>query len=369
MQDVGRPISAQSGNRTLVSFPVHFSKTTINIQLTLDQSGRVAGLYFRNANDPLPPMWERPAYSKPELFHERSITVGSDEWKLPGTLTVPVGKGPFPAIVLVPGPGPNDRDESIFNTRIFADIAEGLASRGIAVLRYDKRSKTYSPQMSAMSYTLQEDIIEDAVRALTVLRAQPEVDPNRLFVLGHSLGGYAIPRIVKQYGKLAGAIVLAGNARHIEDVSVAQIEFMLNAKGGATPDEQKRLDLMKAEAARIKKLGDGTESSPILLGLPSAYYLDLKDYDPVAAAHRLGIPMLFLQGKRDFQVTGEDFKLWKAGLDGDKNITLRSYPSLNHLFISGVGPPGPSDYRKAGNVSPVVIDDISDWLLHVKHKG
>jgi fermentation-respiration switch protein FrsA (DUF1100 family) len=126
---------------------------------------------------------------------------------------------------------------------------------------------------------------------------------------------------------------------------------------------------MKAEAARIKKLGDGTESSPILLGLPSAYYLDLKDYDPVAAAHRLGIPMLFLQGKRDFQVTGEDFKLWKAGLDGDKNITLRSYPSLNHLFISGVGPPGPSDYRKAGNVSPVVIDDISDWLLHVKHKG
>ncbi len=367
MEEVGRPVSAKSGNRTLVSFPVRFSKTTVNIQLTVGESGQISGLYFRNANDPLPPMWERPAYSKPALFHDREVTIGSDDWKLPGTLTLPVGKGPFPAIVLVHGPGPNDRDESIYYTRIFADIAEGLASKGIAVLRYDKRTKVYAPQMTAMSYTLREETIDDAVRALKLVAGQPEVDPKRVFVLGHSLGGYAVPRIAKEYGKLAGAIILAGNARPIEDVSVAQVEFMLKAKGGATPDEQKRLDLMKAEAARIKNLGDGKEASPILLGLPSAYYLDLKSYDPVAEAHRLGIPLLILHGERDFQVTDADFNLWKAGLANDKNVTLKSYVALNHLFITGDGPPSPMDYRKAGNVSPVVIDDISNWLLRVKH--
>jgi dienelactone hydrolase len=368
MEEIGHPISAQSGKRTLVSFPVRFSKTSINIQLTVAESGQIAGLYFRNANDPLPPMWERPAYSKPGAFHERDVTVGSDDWKLPGTFTVPAGKSPFPVVVLVQGPGPNDRDESIYNTRIFADIAEGLASKGIAVLRYDKRTKVYAPQMTAMSYTLQDETIEDAVRALRLAAAQPESDPKRVFVLGHSLGGYAVPRIAKQYGKLAGAIVLAGNARPIEDVSVAQVEFMLKAKGGATPDEQKRLDLMKAEAARIKNLGDGKENSPILLGLPAAYYLDLKNYNPVAETRALSIPFLILHGERDFQVTDEDLKLWKAGLASDKNVTLKSYPALNHLFITGDGPPSPMDYRKAGNVSPVIIDDISDWLLHVKHK-
>jgi dipeptidyl aminopeptidase/acylaminoacyl peptidase len=339
----------------------------VSLQFTVTQSGQIAGLHFRSPNDFLPQTWNRPSYSNPELFRERDITVGADEWKLGGKFTFPSGKGPFPVVVLVHGPGPNDRDESIYATRIFEDIAEGLASRGIGVLRYDKRTKVYGPQMSEIAFTLQEETIEDAVRAIALARRQPEADPSRVFVLGHSLGGYAVPRIARQDGKLAGAIVLAGNARHIEDVSLAQTEFLLKAKGGASPDEQKRVELMKAEAAKVRSLVAANDNSPILLGLPTAYFLDLKGYDPAAEGRRLAIPMLFLQGERDFQVTLEDLDLWKAGLTGGKNITFHTYSSLNHLFIAGEGPPSPMEYRKPGNVAQAVIDDVAGWVVSQKH--
>jgi uncharacterized protein len=156
--------------------------------------------------------------------------------------------------------------------------------------------------------------------------------------------------------------VLAGNARHIEDVSVAQTEFMLKAKGGATADEQKRLELMKAEAAKVRSLAPGKDNPLVLLGLPVEYYLDLKNYDAPAEAKRLGIPMLFLQGERDFQVTMDDFNLWKNGFNGSKNARFQSYVTLNHLFIAGEGAPSPAEYRKPGNVAAAVVEDLTDWI-------
>ncbi len=362
LESVGAPVTAKAGTNDLISFPVRFSNTSVSIQLTVNESGRIAGLFFRPVTDPLPATWKRPAYSKPELFRERPVTIGNDDWKLNGTLTVPAGKGTFPALVLVHGPGPNDRDESIFSSRIFADLAEGLASRGIVVLRYEKRTKAYGPQMSAMAYTLREETIDDAVRAAALLRQQPEVNTRRIFVLGHSLGGYAVPRIARQDGNLAGAILLAANARHIEDISVAQTEYMLAAKGGASPDEQRRMELMKGEASRVRSLTPGKDNPAILLGLPVEYFLDLKGYDAPAEAKRLGLPLLILQGGRDFQVTKADFELWQSSLGDSKNARFHTYPMLNHLFITGDGPSSPAEYRKGGNLSTAVIDDITAWM-------
>ena len=130
-------------------------------------------------NAPLPKVWQRPAYSNPEAFTQRDVTIGTDEWKLSGTLTVPVGKQGVPGVVLVHGPGPHDRDEEIYSNRIFRDLAEGLSSRGIAVLRYDKRTLTYGDKMGDMAFTLDQETVEDAVRAIGVLRQQPEVAANR----------------------------------------------------------------------------------------------------------------------------------------------------------------------------------------------
>jgi dienelactone hydrolase len=364
VSSIGEPVAAKDGDNTLVSFPVHFAATRVYIQFTLDASLQVAGLFIRPLNAPLPKVWQRPAYSNPGAFTQRDVTVGSDEWKLGGTLTIPVGKGPFPGVVLVHGPGPNDRDEEIYSNRIFRDIAEGLASRGIAVLRYDKRTLTYGDKMGDMAFTIQQETVEDAVRAIDVLRHQPEVAPNRIYVLGHSLGGYAAPRIAARDGKLAGVIFVAANARPIEDVAVDQNDYVAHLDGDPSPQSQQRLDALKAEVARVKNLQPGTPPPQVLMGLPGVYLLDLKGYQPAEQAKQLNIPLLFLQGGRDFQVTSKDFGIWKAALAGRANATFKEYPQLNHIFISGEGKPGPSDYLKQGNVDPVVIADIASWIAH-----
>ncbi len=369
VEGVGEPVTAKAGANDLVSFPVRFSKTTVAVQLTLTADGHVAGLHFRPPSEPLPAVWARPAYSNPALFRERAVTVGEDPWKLGGTLTAPLAPGRYAAVVLVHGAGPNDRDESIYATRIFADIAEGLSSKNVVVLRYDKRTRNYAPQMSGSDYTLHDETIEDAVRAVALLRKQPEVDPARIFVLGHSLGGYALPRIVsesaKQGAPIAGAVFLAANARPIEDVGQEQAEYVL--KDGGPPESLKRLEMIRSQAEVVRHLDPKAQYPSTLLGLPVVYFFDLKDYKPVAEAAHLGIPLLFLQGERDFQVTMQDFGLWKAGFAGSTQATFHSYPSLNHLFITGEGPGLPSEYRKAGNVAPAVVDDIAQWLSAQKH--
>jgi dienelactone hydrolase len=252
--------------------------------------------------------------------------------------------------------------------RMFADIAEGLSSRNIVVLRYDKRTRTYASQMSGTDYTLRDETIADAAQAVALLRKQPEVDPERIFVVGHSLGGYAIPRIVadsdKQGGRIAGAVFLAANARHIEDVGLEQAEFVL--KDGGPPDSLKQLQMIKGQVELVRHLDPKRQYPSTLLGLPVVYFFDLKDYDPVAEAVKLPIPLLFLQGERDFQVTMQDFGLWKTGLAASQLATFHSYPALNHLFMPGEGPGSSTEYRKPGNVAPAVIDDLAQWLMAPK---
>jgi len=364
MNGIGDPVTAKDGDNTLVSFPVHFVVNRVYIQFTLDPSLQVAGLFLRPLEAPLPKVWHRPAYSREDAFTQREVTVGSDEWKLGGAITMPVGKGPFPGVVLVHGPGPNNRDEEIYSNRIFRDLAEGLASRGIAVLRYDKRTLTYGDKMGDMAFTIEQETVADAVRAIGVLRSQPEVAANRIYVLGHSLGGYAAPRIAARDGKLAGLIFLSANARPIEDVALDQNDYVAHLDGNPAPQMQQRLDALKAEVARVKNLQPGTPPPQVLMGLPGVYLLDLKGYDPAEQARQLTIPLLFLQGGRDFQITSKDFGLWKAGLAGRSNASFQEYPALNHLFISGEGKPGPSDYLNQGNVDPSVIVDIATWISH-----
>jgi uncharacterized protein len=364
---IGDPVTAKDGKNTLVSFPVQFSKVTVNIQFTLTESSQLAGLFFRPANTPLPPVWQRPAYSRPDSFRSREVTVGDDAWKLGGTLLVPAGKPPFAAVVLVQGPGPSDRDESIYSNKIFADLAEGLASRGVAVLRYDKRTKVYGAAMSEMDYTVQQETVEDAVRAAALLRHQSEIDPKRIFVLGHSLGGYLAPRIAAQDGKLAGLVFLAANARPVEIMALEQNEYVASLGNGPSPEAQKRLAELRSEVLKVRNLGPGKPNPPVLMGLPLAYLLDLKGYDPLASAKRLPIPMLFLQGGRDFQVTMKDFELWKSALGGRSNAAFIAYPSLNHLFMAGDAKSSPAEYRIAGNISTEAVGSIANWLSAQKH--
>jgi hypothetical protein len=275
---------------------------------------------------------------------------------------MPAGQGPFPAIVLVHGSGPNDRDESIGPNRPFKDLAWGLATQGIAVLRYEKRTKQCVAEviLEADTLTLQEETIDDALAAAAYLRAVDGIAPDNIFILGHSLGAMAAPRIGVEDPQLAGLILLAAGARDLTDMMLEQTEYLVSLDGTVTDDEAKALTELREQAAKVEAM----EFAPgeAILGAAKAYWADLLAYDPVAEAQSLNMPMLILQGERDYQVTMEDFAAWKAGLSGRVDVEFKSYAGLNHLFIAGIGQPNPVEYNVSGNVAQVVVDDIAAWV-------
>jgi dienelactone hydrolase len=344
------PSARRIGDAVTVTIPVRWSEITLNFIVSWNAAGQIQGTWFRQPAPPAAAAYETPAYSKPASFSSRNVAVGDDDWKLPGTLTVPNGKGPFAAVVLVHGSGPHDRDETIGNIRVFRDIAEGLATRGVAVLRYEKRTKVYPQKCAAdVNFTMTRETVDDAVRAAALLRKQPEIDARRVFVLGHSQGGYMAPRIAKADPELAGIIVIAGNVRPLEELVVEQTEYLMRLKGDLSESDQAQLNTLRVDPWKL------------LPGINDAYKADLKGYDPAALAATTQTPMLILQGERDYQVTLKDFNLWKAALASRGHVTMRTYPKLNHLFIVGEGKSTPDEYKN-GHVAAEVIEDIAKWL-------
>jgi hypothetical protein len=357
----------RSAEADIVYVTTTFEKGSLDLKVVFNPTGRVIGFFFTPAGtgNAALEVYQPPAYSLPGAFRELEISLQTGEYRLPGLLTLPVGAGPFPAVLLVHGSGPNDRDETMFGNKPFRDLAEGLASQGIAVLRYDKRTKVYSEQMTALAdqITVQEEVIDDALTGLELLRSRPEIDPQGLYLLGHSLGGMLAPRIASQSPDLAGLIILAGPTRPLEDIILDQVAYLSSLDGAVSAEEQAQLDLLKEQAAQVKSPSLVTQPAANLpLGLPAAYWLDLRTYQPAQIAAQLELPIFILQGERDYQVTAADFEGWKAALEGQPDVFLKQYPRLNHLFMAGSGPGTPQEYQKTGHVSELVIHDITDFV-------
>jgi dienelactone hydrolase len=305
-----------------------------------------------------------PPYVTPAAFTETSVTIGAGEWALPGTLTLPVGTTRVPVVILVHGSGPADRDATMGPNKPFRDLAGGLASRGIAVLRYDKRTYVHRARVAALPrLTVREETIDDVLQASQMLRAHPRVDASKIYVAGHSLGGMLIPRIAAADASLAGVIVMAGAARPLEEAILAQSRYMAEADGTVTAAEQQSIDQANALITQVRALTPADAASGTqIFGAPAAYWLDLRGYDPPAAATQIKVPMLILQGERDYQVTMAEFARWKAALNGRTDVTFHSYPALNHLFIAGTGPSLPGEYQVPGHVAEDVVRDIASWI-------
>jgi dienelactone hydrolase len=345
----------KGGQYQFVFVECQFEKESLEIKVVYNAAKQIAGVGFVS-------VYKVPAYARPDAFTEREVEVGSGEWVLPGTLTVPKGAGPFPAIVLVHGSGPNDRNETIGPNRPFQDIAWGLASRGIAVLRYDKRTKVYQEKLASMkaSFTVKDESIDDALSAVALLRQTRGIDAKRIFVLGHSLGGMLAPRIGALDDRLAGLVILAGSTRSLEEHRVEQLEYLISLGGPQADANKASLEKVKQQ---IAKLNDpNTPKTENVMGAPLSYWKDMDAYNSGQAAASLKAPLLILQGERDYQVTLEDFAGWKKYLSGHANAELKTYPKLNHLFEEGEGKSVPAEYNKPSNVAAYVIDDIARWI-------
>jgi dienelactone hydrolase len=357
------------GEYDVIFVAAEFERSAVEFKVVVDKAGKIAGLSLAqpkpSGSQPAAAESAPPAYVKKDAFREREVTVdagGSGEWALPGTLAVPIGPGPFPAVVLVHGSGPNDRDETVEGNKPFRDLAWGLASRGIAVLRYEKRTRQYSSKLAAVKdFTVRQETVDDALAAADLLRHTEGIDPKRVVVLGHSLGGMLIPRIGQRDPQLAGLIVMAGPAKPLDDIILEQVSYLAGADGTVTDAEKSQIESLRGEVARVEALKPGATGTA--LGAPVSYWLDLHGYNPPEAAKGLKQPLLILQGERDYQVTMDNFAAWKKALP---NASFYTYPKLNHLFVEGEGKSTPQEYEKPGHVSEAVIADITGWINRLK---
>ncbi|APR87158.1 Hydrolase, alpha/beta fold family functionally coupled to Phosphoribulokinase [Minicystis rosea] len=335
-----------------------FAKTKLVAKVVFNVKAEVAGLFF------VPPesvaAWQPASYVRADAFTERAVNVGNAP-ALPGTLTLPKGAGPFPVVVLVHGSGPQDADESLGGAKVFKDLAWGLGSRGIATLRYVKRTR-HSP---AGVETVKQEILDAARAAVELCRGTAELDPKRVVVIGHSEGAEWAPKIAVENPSVAAIVMLAAPSRPLQDLVLDQFTYFAKLAPDDT-EAKKKVTEAQAFKKRLDDPGlkpDDEVSFPGGAGtLKGTYLLSLRGYDPTKVAAGLSIPILLLQGDRDYQVTAPDLARFQHALGKKPNVTIKQYPALNHLFIAGKGTPGPSEYQLPGHVDEQVIGDIATFV-------
>ena len=307
-----------------------------------------------------------------EAYIEEPLFIGQGtEYALAGILTIPNGDIPengFPAAVIVHGSGPVDMDGTVFAYKVYFDIADYLSSNGIAALRYDKRTYAHGQKMVEElggSLTVYEEVIEDAILAAELLGADPRINKNRVFMIGHSLGGMLAPRIQASGGGFSGLILMAGSPRFFMDLSYDQnvdyIEKMMTGE-----EKETALASLAGWDAMINLIvslpDEEAKNVKIDTGLYAYYLKDLYNHPAAEYLKDVKIPYLILQGADDFQVSPDkDYAQYKELLSARDNVTFILYEGLNHMFIRSTT--GYLDeYYIPDNVDKQVLEDIASWI-------
>lgn len=302
------------------------------------------------------------AQALPPGVTERQLKVGSGEWAVDATLTVPAGKGPFPAVLLVQGSGMGDRDMTIGRNKILRDVAYGFAQRGIVVLRAEKRLAQHVEKFRAQHIlpNLKTEFIDDSVTAVHMLQKMPEVDPKRVYVFGHSQGATFAPQIAHLAGNTAGVIIACGSTRKPGEMMQDQARHVLAQPNISDYERKEALDVLEKSKQLEHLPADGNQ---FVMGMPASYWRYFYDYDAAAEAASLKGRVLVIQNGRDYEVTEKDFAGWKKTLDGRPNVTFMTFPNLNHVLQEGTGVSTPDEYEKLGGASPKFISDVAAWIL------
>lgn len=359
LKERGEARVVERDGRTLVTIPLQYEKAALNAMLAFDAEHRLGGFTIRPAASAAAPA--APPVPADANYRELELRIGDEATGLAATLAMPNGDGPFPAVVLVHGSGPHDRDETIGPNRPFLDIARGLAERGVAVLRYEKRTKA-RPQDFADGGSIDLETTDDAVLAAALLRSQTGIDPKRVFVLGHSLGGMMAPRIGARDPQIAGLVLLAAPSRPLLDILIEQNRRMAILNDGKASDAENIAIQQLTDSVAAVRSGREIAAAQAPMGIAPAYWRSVDAVDQVAEARAIAQPLLFLQGARDIQVVDADWQGWRDAFHDSPRATFKLYETLNHLAISGEGDGNLQEYQTPGHVDATLIADIAAWI-------
>jgi pimeloyl-ACP methyl ester carboxylesterase len=350
------------------------------------QNDTIGKLDFRRSDQPLELRRpQTPAKPYPYVVEEVSFPAGDGKATLAGTLTIPQGAGPFPAVVFVGGSGPSDRDETIAGHKPFLLLADLLTRKGIAVLRYDKRGIAQST--GDYEQATMDDFANDAQAALNYLKARKEVDPKRAGVLGHSEGGILAAQLAVRTSDLDWLVLLATPATTGERTLLRQSELI--ARTGGLQEEQiarsQQFDRQayaavreaRGPAALEARLKDLIEKSGLSASMPPAalqaqirlmttpWFRQYLDFNPAPLLEQIKCPVLALNGDRDLQVdASETVPLLRQAYEknGNKDFTVLEIEGVNHLFQKAQSG-SPSLYGAIEEtMAPEVLNAITGWV-------
>jgi alpha-beta hydrolase superfamily lysophospholipase len=334
---------------------------------------------------PAEPVAAEPVPS-PEGILERDITFASGDLTLAGTVATPEGEGPFPGVLFLHGSGPVDRDGNAPGLKMdaYRQLAQALAGRGIASLRYDKRGTGTSDGDSATA--TRSDLLDDARAAIDALRALPDIDGTAVFLVGHSEGAYLAPILAAEDASLAGIALLAGAARSLDDITWWQIETMLRAAGagdsqvaaayeqqsqyfefvkGSTGDwsDYTAADLMAELPWLTEAAAEQLLATPLSLPWLREHYMA----DTEGTLGRVKVPVFVLNGEKDSQIpyfeSDAIVRILEAA--GNEDVAVHVLPDLNHFLRNHPEAPSLTNRHVEDPVDPRVIDLLSAWILEI----
>jgi dienelactone hydrolase len=304
-------------DEAVVSANVDNGTEKLKYIVKFDEYGRVTGLMFTPPEAGTPGDYDPPEYVDETAFIERSFAVGADG-SLDGTLAVPRGTGPYPAVVIVHGSGTSDKNGTMGANKPYRDIAQGLATRGVATLRYDKRpytDETLSPE---------DRVVADAVDAVKRLTQDPAVQSDQVVVVGHSLGGYFATKIATE-SEAAGAVGLAAPCGDMFELVVEQVRIL---------ERRDKTDTTVEEAETMLEAVQSGDSAPdeTILGYPAAFWSSLDAYDLKSQLRETDFPVMVCLAGEDWRISETEVELWRSLADEDI-VELHHYDGCNHSFI------------------------------------
>gem|GEM_PF-2357628 len=297
-----------------------------------------------------------PKYVKNEV-QEVNMEIGENSIIIPATFTQPSGEGPYPVVIMVPGDGELDEDSTMFSLKPFKDIALGMATKNIASIRYRKR--TSSSYGFFREYTIKDEFVADALAAYRQVITLPNVDKEKIFLLGHCRGGWMIPEILEALGeeKIAGTILLsAPNPLISENEAFVREEkrYML---------ERHEILEYKRQLKLIEDMGNIDDLKRVFSLKPSLlWWSSIKDVVPAQIAIKQQVPALIMQGGMDMNIPKEDLEFWKKALSNNPNVTCEYFPNLNHAYVESNQIGTFDDYINPQNVPYYVIKVIANWV-------
>lgn len=361
LRSFGEASAEEMGDRKLVTIPATFENGSVQMAILVDTDETVVWIKYQSLT--VRGGGTSEATGEKADLDMRDVSFGKEPWVVKGKLALPKGKKSVPAVILVHGTGPRDADQTTGAYKPFENLAQGLASQGIAVLRFPNRTFAYKNKLSkAKTLSVGEEAIEDVVEALKFLRKQKGINKSKIYLLGIGFGAIAATEIAKEDKELAGVILLASSPRNFADYLETQLTYLASLPGKLGENNKKALDESRDLLAKLR---DGSApDDAMLLGQPISRWKEMNELATRTAKTLAELDCrVFIAGAgRDYQVTRADYDEYKNVLKDRPNVKFKWYKALNHYFVRGEGKSTPGEYEQPATIDPVVIEQLGKWV-------